>query len=192
MFGVYAVPGDIDEDGLIDTVESCNGNFISGIRSGTCDSPSLCNSHRSCVQTLGEACSCDGSSGGPAPGCSDSGTSVCNPATDSTCLIACATTLDFDCDSRTDAQESVDGTDPTDPNDHIGGITPVDTDGDGVGNSNSSGNCDLDDDNDTVLDDKDNCPKVSNPDQKDSDENGTGDACTGPKPPVIDGAEQIF
>ena len=189
MFGVYAVPGDIDKDDLIDTVESCNGHFISGIRSGTCDSPSLCNSHRSCVQTLGEACSCDGSTGGPAPGCSDSGTSVCDPATDSTCLVACATTLDFDCDSRTDAQEDVDGTDPTDPNDHIGGITPIDTDGDGVGNSNSSGNCDLDDDNDTVLDDKDNCPKVSNPDQKDSDENGTGDACTGPKPPVIVGAE---
>jgi len=35
----------------------------------------------------------------------------------------------------------------------------------------------LDTDGDTITDDKDNCPKVANPDQADSNSNGIGDAC---------------
>jgi rhodanese-related sulfurtransferase len=40
-------------------------------------------------------------------------------------------------------------------------VTCVDTDGDGIN------------------DDRDNCPNVSNPDQKDTDQDGIGDACEG-------------
>ena len=37
--------------------------------------------------------------------------------------------------------------------------------------------CDLDDDNDSLEDEEDNCPLVSNPYQKDTDGDGIGDAC---------------
>jgi hypothetical protein len=40
-----------------------------------------------------------------------------------------------------------------------------------------SGQCCPDEDNDGICDDVDNCPSVSNPDQKDSDCDGAGDAC---------------
>jgi len=32
-------------------------------------------------------------------------------------------------------------------------------------------------DNDSILNERDNCPKVSNTDQKDVDRDGIGDAC---------------
>jgi hypothetical protein len=44
--------------------------------------------------------------------------------------------------------------------------------------------CDVEDDNDKVSDVNDNCPKVANADQKDSDGDGTGDVCD----PVAGGA----
>jgi hypothetical protein len=40
-----------------------------------------------------------------------------------------------------------------------------------------------DSDGDGICDNKDNCPSVSNPDQKDSNGNGIGDACDGPCAP---------
>ena len=46
------------------------------------------------------------------------------------------------------------------------------TDGDSLGNA-----CDTDDDNDTVTDNVDNCPLVSNTNQFDNDGDGSGDAC---------------
>ncbi len=41
----------------------------------------------------------------------------------------------------------------------------------------------LDSDSDGVTDDMDNCPDIVNPDQRDSDGNGVGDACSLPPPP---------
>ena len=46
--------------------------------------------------------------------------------------------------------------------------------------TNSDGICnvsDPDDDSDTVLDEDDNCPLISNPDQEDTNGNGVGDLC---------------
>ena len=56
-------------------------------------------------------------------------------------------------------------------------VKSVDTDGDGIDDS-----CDPDDDNDGIPDEKDNCSLVVNPDQKDSNGNGLGDACDATTP----------
>lgn len=89
--------------------------------------------------------------------------------------------LDFDNDLMGDL------CDPDDDNDGVDDIRDafpfdetetLDSDGDGIGN-----NADPDDDNDMVDDfDEfgqalDNCPLTANPDQKDRDSNGVGDAC---------------
>jgi gliding motility-associated-like protein len=55
-------------------------------------------------------------------------------------------------------------------------VTVISTDGDND-NDGIKDNCDDDDDNDGVLDANDNCPITYNPDQKDSNHNGMGDAC---------------
>ena len=47
-----------------------------------------------------------------------------------------------------------------------------DADGDGLGDA-----CDPDMDNDSILNERDNCPKTPNTDQKDADGDGIGDAC---------------
>jgi hypothetical protein len=72
------------------------------------------------------------------------------------------TLVDTDHDGWEDGTEVYVGTDPTNP----------DTDGDGI------------------KDPTDNCPKASNPDQKDSDHNGKGDACDPPPPPPCDASCQ--
>jgi hypothetical protein len=53
------------------------------------------------------------------------------------------------------------------------------------------GDCVEDMDDDHVPDSYDNCPGVFNPDQTDSDSNGTGDACetSGPEPDTSSDAE---
>ncbi|MEM6191865.1 thrombospondin type 3 repeat-containing protein [Shewanella scandinavica] len=69
---------------------------------------------------------------------------------------------DDDNDGVLDAEDAF----PFDP------LETLDTDNDGIGN-----NADTDDDNDGIEDPTDNCPLVANPDQKDIDQNGTGDRC---------------
>lgn len=73
------------------------------------------------------------------------------------------------CDSDDDNDAVADGEDafPYDPSEW------VDSDGDSIGD-----NADLDDDNDAVADAfPDNCPFIYNPDQRDGDFDGMGDAC---------------
>lgn len=53
-------------------------------------------------------------------------------------------------------------------------------------------NDDIDDDNDDVWDVVDNCPAVFNPDQKDSDNDGRGDACDKNNAPIITSTPPIF
>ena len=48
----------------------------------------------------------------------------------------------------------------------------LDTDGDGEGN-----NQDNDDDGDGIIDTRDNCPLLNNPDQLDTDQDQIGDVC---------------
>lgn len=81
---------------------------------------------------------------------------------------------DSDGDGLTDAEETLLGTD----------LGDTDTDDDGFfdGDEVASGTDPLtpevvDTDADGILDDVDNCPATSNPDQKDTDSDGTGDAC---------------
>lgn len=73
------------------------------------------------------------------------------------------------CDPDDDNDGVADGEDtfPFDPTEW------VDSDDDGIGD-----NADTDDDNDAVADAfPDNCPIISNPDQRDGDFDGIGDAC---------------
>lgn len=81
----------------------------------------------------------------------------------------------------------------------------ADTDGDGIGDAcdptpngdadagidvgtdvGRDGSPDTDSDDDGIPDDRDNCPGVFNPDQRDTDGNGVGDACEPPPPPGTD------
>lgn len=75
-----------------------------------------------------------------------------------------------------------DNIDPDDDNDGVDDTVDafpldaseaIDSDSDGTGD-----NADTDDDNDGVFDTDDNCPLVPNTDQLDSNNDGTGDACT--------------
>ncbi|WP_337833622.1 DUF4114 domain-containing protein [Desulfonema magnum] len=66
---------------------------------------------------------------------------------------------DKDADGYSNLQEFQADTMPNDPEDYPDGSEPADTDGDGV------------------ADDADNCPSVANPDQTNSDDDETGDAC---------------
>jgi len=67
-----------------------------------------------------------------------------------------------------------------------GGCTDIKTDNQNCGSCRNvctpgtlcrSGQCMADSDGDGIPDAQDNCPNVGNPDQKDSDKNGIGDAC---------------
>jgi hypothetical protein len=56
----------------------------------------------------------------------------------------------------------------------------------GAPESNTTGNqtSGIDRDGDQIIDDRDNCPRVANPSQADSDGDGIGDACENPVPPT--------
>ena len=109
-FNLFAlhIPNDMDHDALTTPgVETCDGQYFILSQSGTCDSISACDAHRTCVQTGAPACAGQ--------------------------IIACATPADFDCDGVTDAVEFGSNIDPTDPT--VPGPTPLDSDSDGVANN---------------------------------------------------------
>ncbi|MCG8317523.1 MAG: thrombospondin type 3 repeat-containing protein [Pseudomonadales bacterium] len=61
--------------------------------------------------------------------------------------------------------------------DGIGNNADTDDDNDGVADANDAAPTNPDGDSDGIKDGRDNCPTVANPDQKDSDRDGNGDAC---------------
>lgn len=90
---------------------------------------------------------------------------------------------DSDGDGVDDGTEQMLGSDPSDPNstpEHLkfpdSCTDGTDNDGDGLTDALDPG-CQPDSDGDGVTDSTDNCPAAWNPDQADSDQDGTGDAC---------------
>jgi cartilage oligomeric matrix protein len=87
---------------------------------------------------------------------------------------------DFDADGSYDATTTSGSTTHAYTDLVTGGAVKVRvTDGNGR-QSVASARLDITHDGDTVPDDFDNCPDVSNPMQEDLDSNGTGDACQDP------------
>ena len=75
----------------------------------------------------------------------------------------------------------------------VAGLTKVRVTDSNGHESVASARIDVTRDGDTVPDDFDNCPEVSNPAQEDVDQNGTGDACQDPgawNPTAPEGTEE--
>lgn len=93
-------------------------------------------------------------------------------------LGTCNDAVDNDGDGLADQADpdcqDIDGDGVPDARDNCPAVPngQLDLDDDGLGNE-----CDPDDDGDGVADEVDNCPAVPNPDQKDSNNDGIGDAC---------------
>ena len=177
---------DLDLDGLDGSIETCDGNYIPGVRAGSCDTASSCNANPACWGTYDY----------DHDGISDNiefnnGTNPSEQDTDGdgvlTHLDNCPSTpnpdqADFDGDGVGDACDpnavDTDGDGILDYYDNcvaIPNVDQTDTDNDGIGDV-----CDpdfTDGDGDGVSDNADNCPLISNPNQADTDGDGVGDFC---------------
>lgn len=147
---------DTDHDGTADCVEVCDldpSKTVPGVCGcGIADTDTDHDGTADCNET------CDNDPLKTAPG-------VCG------CGIA---DTDTDGDGSKDCNETCDNDRlKTAPGQCGCGIVDIDTDTDGTADC-----LDSDDDNDTVLDVNDNCPLVANPDQVDTNHDGTGDACS--------------
>ena len=179
---------DIDDDGIGDECDDSDAD-------GVLDSVDNCLYSRNTSQndfdndTIGDACDVDDDNdgicdkGGPSfPGDPGAPPSGCPSSADNCPRVANSSQTDSDGDGRGDACDTC----PT-------AADTGDTDKDGLDDA-----CDSDDDNDGVADVTDNCPTVKNPDQRDINRNGVGQACdpdeqlkTGVRPDQIQGAIQF-
>ncbi len=157
----WILSGDIDDDGIPDTLDNCPYTFNTDQNDEDVDGfGDLCDD---CTDTDGDGF---GNPGFPR--------NICE--VDNCPDSANADQLDTDGDGIGDVCDDDDDNDTVlDSLDNcplVFNPDQLDTDGDTLGNV-----CDDDDDNDTVLDSLDNCPLVFNPDQANTDSTGAGDAC---------------
>jgi hypothetical protein len=165
----HAVTGDSDNDGVPDSTDNCPGVY----------NPTQADFNHDGV---GDACQDTDKDGLTDAYELDSSHTYAQGQTD-------PTKADTDGDGLTDGYE-VTHNYGTASNPQYSDPTLRDTDGDGwedgteayVGTNPTL----KDTDGDGVKDPTDNCPKTYNPDQKDSDHNGAGDACDPPPPPPCD------
>jgi hypothetical protein len=189
--------GDIDSDGVPNTIDNCpevaNSDQLDtdndgdgdacdddddndGVLDGADNCPIVANPDQANSDDDGDGDACDGDGDGDGVGDgSDNCPAVANPDQ-----------VDTDGDGVGDAcDDDIDGDFVIDTEDNCAttaNADQTDLDGDGVGDA-----CDDDDDNDTVLDVDDNCPTVANTTQDDGDQNGHGDACDGVVVPTVSG-----
>ena len=145
---------DTDLDGVLDSVDNCLYHK-NPFQENKFDNDSI-----------GDACDADMDNDGI---CNEVGPSFAGAAGGPPCPkpdncqgVANPSQIDSDSDGRGNACDTC----PT------AADTGLDTDNDGLDNA-----CDPDDDNDGVPDSSDNCPSVSNPNQRDINGNGIGQAC---------------